>query len=99
MIDGLEYNYAYYPVVFKTYGAMMNARAALHQDDILPRRYFYPSLNTLPFLPQLSRRPCLVSESLAERVLALPLYPTIERDEAEKITSCIKFALNMKGLS
>lgn len=93
-IDGLEYNYAYYPVIFPSHEQMMVLRAALHTQDIFPRRYFYPSLNTLPFLPESLRRPCPVSESIAQRVLALPLYPTLPRQDVERIASCIKGALN-----
>ena len=92
-IAGLEYNYAYYPVVFATHEEMMQVRTALHAQDIFPRRYFYPSLNTLPFLPESQRRPCPVSESLAQRVLALPLYPTLARQDVERIATCIRAAL------
>lgn len=93
-IDGLEYNYAYYPVIFATHEQMMMVRHALHAQDVFPRRYFYPSLNTLPFLPESLRRPCPVSESIAQRVLALPLYPTLPRQDVERIAACIKGALN-----
>lgn len=95
VIEGLDYNYAYYPVVFDTHEAMMAARAALHTQEIFPRRYFYPSLNTLPFSSESFRRPCLVSESIAQRVLALPLYYTLSRLDVERITACIERTLNI----
>lgn len=94
-IAGVEYNYAYYPVIFATHEQMMRVRAALQAQDIFPRRYFYPSLNTLPFLQELSRRPCFVSESIAQRVLALPLYSALGRQDVERIISYIKSALNV----
>jgi len=93
-IVGLEYNYAYYPVIFSSHEQMMVVRTALHTQDIFPRRYFYPSLNTLPFLPESLRRTCPVSESIAQRVLALPLYPTLPRGDVERIAACIEGALN-----
>lgn len=93
-IAGLEYNYAYYPVIFNTHEQMMMVRAALHAQDIFPRRYFYPSLNTLPFLLEPLRRPCPISESIAQRVLALPLYPTLAQQDVERITACIKSTLS-----
>lgn len=93
MIVGLEYNYAYYPVVFATHQEMMEVRAALQAQDIFPRRYFHPSLNTLPFLPESLRRPCPVSESIAQRVLALPLYPALARHDVERIVTCIRTVL------
>ena len=93
-VAGLEYNFAYYPVVFPTHEQMMKVRDTLQAQDIHPRRYFYPSLNTLPFLPESSRRPCPVSESIAQRVLALPLYTTLARHDVERIAACIRGALN-----
>jgi len=90
VVDGLEYNYAYYPIIFKTHQAMMAAREALQKQDIFPRRYFYPSLNTLPFLHESLRCSCPVSESLALRVLSLPLYTTLSRRDVEMIVVCIK---------
>lgn len=93
-IAGLEYNYAYYPVIFPAHEQMMMVRAALHANDIFPRRYFYPSLNTLSFLPESLRRTCPVSESIAQRVLALPLYTTLSRHDVERIAACIEGALN-----
>lgn len=94
VIDGLEYNYAYYPVVFATHEQMMMVSVALYEQEIFPRRYFYPSLNTLPFLPESLRRSCPVSESLAQRVLALPLYPTLSRQDVEWVVAWIKGALD-----
>jgi len=95
VMDGLEYNYAYYPVIFSTHEQMMTVRAALQAEHIFPRRYFYPSLNMLPFLPESLRRPCPVSETIAQRVLALPLYPMLARKEVERITACILTALSV----
>lgn len=89
-VNGLEYNYAYYPVVFPLHEAMMKVRAALQARDIFPRRYFYPSLNTLPFLQENSQHSCPISESLAQRVLSLPLYTTLTRREISMIASSIK---------
>jgi len=87
--DNFEYNYAYYPVIFKSHMAMMKSRAALNTLNIFPRRYFSPSLNTLPFLSPTLRRLCPVSESLAQRVLSLPLYDGLQRDDIETIATCI----------
>ena len=39
-----EWNGAYFPVVFPTHQELIKAEAALKQADILPRRYFAPSL-------------------------------------------------------
>ncbi|CAH1385736.1 DegT/DnrJ/EryC1/StrS family aminotransferase [Candidatus Nitrotoga sp. M5] len=89
---GLEYNYAYYPVIFPTHEAMMRVRQALVDHHIGPRRYFYPSLNTLPFLRQELKRSCPVSESVARRVLSLPLYVDLEKDAIHTICGLISAA-------
>ena len=92
VVADLEYNFAYYPVVFATHHQMMAARTALQAEGIYPRRYFYPSLNTLPFLPLNLRRTCPVSESIALRVLALPFYPSLAKKDVERVSACIKYS-------
>ena len=93
MAEGLEYNYAYYPVVFRSHEMMVRVRDALQGMGVFPRRYFYPSLNTLPFLGNTLRRPCPVSESLAMRVLCLPMYAGLSREDIEMISVCIMSSL------
>lgn len=78
-----EYNYAYYPVFFQNQDALLQTKAALEQAGIGTRRYFYPSLNTLPYLSE--TQACPVSEELSSRVLCLPLYPDLSVLEQEYI--------------
>ena len=85
----LEYNYAYYPVVFPSHDDMMRVRQSLRDNGVGPRRYFYPSLNRLPYLRPELQRPCPVSESVAPRVLCLPLYFGLKQDELEMICKVI----------
>ncbi|MBI2472662.1 MAG: DegT/DnrJ/EryC1/StrS family aminotransferase [Planctomycetes bacterium] len=86
---GLEYNYAYYPVVFPSHGNMMRVRQALLDNGVGPRRYFYPSLNRLPYLRPEIQRPCPVSESITSRVLCLPLYFGLKQNELEMICKVV----------
>lgn len=90
----VDYNYAYYPVVFPSHELMMKAREILHSHDIAPRRYFHPSLNTLPFLPPVLRRGCPVSERLAGKVLCLPLFCGLGRGSISNICRIIRNVLN-----
>ncbi|WP_373513008.1 DegT/DnrJ/EryC1/StrS family aminotransferase [Persicitalea sp.] len=83
----IEYNYAYYPVVFESYEMMRKVQAALLENQIAPRRYFYPSLNTLTFLPR--HFPCPVSEDISSRVLSLPLYFGQPAEEIATISEII----------
>jgi dTDP-4-amino-4,6-dideoxygalactose transaminase len=86
---GLEYNYAYYPVIFPSHEAMMRVRHALLDNGIGPRRYFYPSLNTLPYLKPELKRACPMSESISSRVLCLPLYVGLSKAEVKNICSLV----------
>lgn len=83
----IEYNYAYYPVVFQSEAAMRKVQAALVENEIIPRRYFYPSLNTLEFMPRYFA--CPVSEDISSRVLCLPLYVGLAPEEIERISLII----------
>ena len=82
-----QYNYAYYPVIFKDGKTLKKAMKALAEHDIFPRRYFFPSLNTLPFLKEVNS--CPVSENISGRVLCLPLSYYITEKEIKKVCSIL----------
>lgn len=86
-------NYAYLPFVFETEALMKNCLKKLNENDIFPRRYFYPSLaKVLPYLkpdPERSRR-MPVTEDIASRVLCLPLYYDLKLEEVEMICKVVK---------
>lgn len=88
----LEYNYAYYPVVFKSEEELLKVFATLAKADIHPRRYFYPSLNTLPYLK--NKQICPVSEDICSRIACLPLYPALTDEDVTRICQKIKYATN-----
>lgn len=92
-VVGLEYNYAYYPVIFPTHEVMMRVREALFSNGVGPRRYFYPSLNTLPFLKPISKVSCPISEDIASRVLCLPLYVGLGNAEVSVICDVVRNCL------
>jgi dTDP-4-amino-4,6-dideoxygalactose transaminase len=81
------YNYGYFPVLFATEKDLLNVKGILAQEQINTRRYFYPSLNTLPFLKD--KTACPVSEQLARRVLCLPMYADLEDEQLLRISTII----------
>lgn len=81
-----QYNYAYYPVMMPSENALLKVKEELAKVEIFPRRYFYPSLNQLPYITNYS--PCPVSESASQRALSLPLF--FDMDE-----SLIRFISNI----
>jgi dTDP-4-amino-4,6-dideoxygalactose transaminase len=84
---GTDYNYAYYPVIFKSEAVLETICEVLKKEDIHPRRYFYPSLNTLPYITD--RFSCPVSEEISRCVLSLPLFCGLEKETVLKISSII----------
>jgi dTDP-4-amino-4,6-dideoxygalactose transaminase len=81
LVNGLEYNYAYFPVVFDNQDQLHVVTAALSELGIHPRRYFYPALNTLPYLSE--KQGCPVAENIANRILCLPLWDSIDNQIIE----------------
>ena len=82
------YNYAYYPILFESEKMLLAVKEALNEVEIFPRRYFFPSLNTLDYLPV--KQACPVAEDISGRILCLPLYYGMESGLVEKITSMIQ---------
>jgi dTDP-4-amino-4,6-dideoxygalactose transaminase len=72
---------------------MMKVRQTLLDNGIGPRRYFFPSLNTLPFLKPELKRVCPMSESISSRVLCLPLYVGLSKAEVDVICGIIRHTL------
>ena len=88
----LQYNYAYYPIVFKNEEELLKAFKALNKEDIYPRRYFYPSLNTLPYIKE--KQSCPISENICSRIACLPLYPDLSKENALRICKIIRGCIN-----
>ena len=83
----LQYNYSYYPVIFNSEEILLKLKEALIKNNILVRRYFYPSLNQLPFTGNVQL--CPVSEDVSKRVLSLPLYADLPERDVERICTII----------
>ncbi|SOE19955.1 dTDP-4-amino-4,6-dideoxygalactose transaminase [Spirosomataceae bacterium TFI 002] len=90
-VENLTYNNAYYPVIFKSNEDTANVISALNKENIFPRKYFYPSLNTLDYSG--SKDSCPISEDIVHRVLSLPLYPDLEKEIVIKITKIVNQTL------
>lgn len=104
-IDGLStlslnssvtYNYPYYPIFIeeKRYG---KTRDELYEylklNNIFGRRYFYPLISTFSMYKGLdSARPenLLKAHEMAEKVLCLPIYPDLKKDDQDRIIQLIK---------
>lgn len=84
----IQYNYAYFPIVFDIAEQATQVLNVLKENDVIARRYFSPSLDTLGFLN--SKHMCEKSRDISNRILCLPLYPSLEYKEQEQIIFEIK---------
>jgi len=84
--ENLEWNYAYYPIVFPNEDMVIKVKMELEKNNIFARRYFYPCLTKLPYLAGQS---CPIAEDLALRVLALPFYTDLDNSDVLKIANII----------
>ena len=91
----LEYNYIYYPVIFKSEEELIKVDKALKEKDIFIRRYFYPSLNELPYLSK--KDACPVSEDISRRIACLPLYVGLDEKNIKEICNTIKQVVVKEG--
>jgi dTDP-4-amino-4,6-dideoxygalactose transaminase len=85
--SGLKYNYSYYSVVFENESVLLRLMDELRKEQIIPRRYFYPSLNRLPFTQGAE---CPIAEDISRRVLCLPLYVGLEEEQIQTISQIVR---------
>jgi len=82
--ENTQWNYSYYPVIFETEAKLLQVQKALNEENIFPRRYFYPSLNTINYVAKIELP---ISESTASRILCLPLYMNLDLLDASEIVN------------
>lgn len=88
-------NYSYFPVIFDNEEELLRVRSVMNARGINPRRYFFPSLDTLPFVSKNSHRS--ISEDISCRILCLPIYPGMEESEVKYVIEVIRSCLPRKG--
>jgi dTDP-4-amino-4,6-dideoxygalactose transaminase len=72
--------------LFSSENQLLALRVALNANNIYPRRYFYPSLNLLPYV---NRVEMIVAEDVSNRVLCLPLHADLEIEDVVRICQLI----------
>lgn len=94
IIPETKWNFSYFPIIFKNEEELIITEQKLKSEDILPRRYFYPSLSQLPYVEKCK---VVISESIASRILCLPLFADIKQKEIAQICNVLN-AINTKNL-
>jgi dTDP-4-amino-4,6-dideoxygalactose transaminase len=88
--ENTKWNYSYYPVIFESEDLLLKVQRKLNEQDVFPRRYFYPSLNNLPYLEY---KPMPISENVSKCVLCLPLYLGLSDKEIQLTIDSVKKVL------
>ena len=89
--QAIDYNYAYFPVVFDSEKQTVRVAATLKGNGVLARRYFYPSLESVKYLDAQTLQP--VSNDIASRILCLPLFDQLGQSDQMFIISLIEAEL------
>ncbi|SMG15140.1 dTDP-4-amino-4,6-dideoxygalactose transaminase [Marivirga sericea] len=79
--EGCTFNYAYYPIIFSCEQALLDAKTELEKNEIFPRRYFYPSLESLEYV----EGDCPNSKEIASKILCLPIFYHLTKAEQDMI--------------
>lgn len=84
-------NYSYFPLVFKSEQQLLDVQKVLNDNDIYPRRYFFPSLDTLNYIKPKQYSP--ISRDISKRILCIPFYPELSKSDQLFIVKLIKGVL------
>ncbi|NAW34713.1 DegT/DnrJ/EryC1/StrS family aminotransferase [Halomonas alimentaria] len=85
--EALDYNYAYFPVVFESEEQAVRVLDTLKENGVLARRYFYPSLENVACLNSQLEQP--VSKDIASRILCLPIYAELALEVQSHVSHVI----------
>jgi len=85
-------NYAYFPVVFDGYKKNRDEIfQLLKENNIFARKYFYPLTNSFEcYKNKFNPDDTPVAKYIADRVLTLPLYSSLEIEDVDRICRIIK---------
>lgn len=83
-----KWNCAYFPLILESESSTIEIIKALNKEDIYPRRYFYPSLDTLGYSNCFSKTK--ISSDISRRIICLPLYHDLKLEDQENIIRILK---------
>ena len=89
--DGVNSNYAYYPIVFDNYKYNRDELfEKLKDNGIIARKYFYPLTNSFDcYKGKFEMNNTPVAKYISERVLTLPLYAELSLEDVDRICDII----------
>lgn len=84
-----NWNHSYYPVIFDSEQTTLKIIKELEENDISPRRYFYPSLNELSYVEGKSP----IAVDISKRILCLPLFHGLDYTAQRRVIKSINQTL------
>ena len=87
--DEVDWNYSYFPVIFKSIEQREKVVDLLNENKIFPRRYFHPSLNKISPLPSEYKVDCPLSEFVSDRIICLQLFIGLSNEDQDRIIEII----------
>lgn len=86
-----SYNYSYFPIILESEKHLLSVKSALNAQRINPRRYFYPTLDTLSYIEP--KQICEVSREISKRIICLPMFSELNIEDQSMIIKIVKEAL------
>ncbi|MCQ6963440.1 DegT/DnrJ/EryC1/StrS family aminotransferase [Methanolobus chelungpuianus] len=87
-------NYSYVPVLLESEEVLLEIKDEMNKQGINPRRYFFPSLDTLPYMNSQSLK--YISGDISKRIMCLPIYPGMSSGEVQSVIKVIESCLSAK---
>lgn len=88
-----DYNFCYFPLLFKDQDIRDSIFLKLQSNDIMGRKYFYPLISDMEAYREYADDDTPIAKNIAERILTLPLYPDLIKEDVERITTIIRLAI------
>ena len=88
---GVESNYAYFPVVFENRAVRDAVCAALLEEDIYARKYFYPLISDFEcYRDRFDSSLTPVAKRISDGVVTLPMYPDLDLQDVDLICRIVR---------
>ena len=95
--EGVDRNFAYFPVVFKDEETALAVLSALEAENVFARRYFHPLTSSAISVRRFAPAETPVAASISARVLAMPFYADLLPEEAAEIAEITVKTIERRG--
>lgn len=90
-----DWNHAYYPILVDSHYSVSRDELydILKKENIYSRRYFYPLISSFAMyrnLPSAAVENLPIANSLAEKVLCLPMFPDLKQEDQQRIIDIVR---------